>query len=96
MKHSALSPEYPFNLKSTHRENSAFICSSRMAFTFVLRDKSKQKHAFSTLLRDHKIVVQVSKTDFFKLHFLLTFSAIGQKVLIDNFKALLLKVTAAE
>ena len=50
----------------------------------------------STLLRDHKIVVRVGEMDFLKLHFLLTSSAIGHLILIDNFKALLLKVTVAK
>ena len=67
-----------------------------MAFTFVLRDKSKQKHAFYTPVRNHKIVVQMHLMIFFHIHFLLTFCEIGKIIPIDNFEVLLLRATKAE
>ena len=72
--------------------------SARAAWLLLLSvvTKVNKNTLSSTLLRDHKIVVQMSKTDFFKFHFLLTSSTIVRLVLIDNFKALLLRVTVAE
>ena len=46
-----------------------WLCSSRKAFTFVRRDKSKQKHASSTPFRSHKIVDLNCRIGFFLFPF---------------------------